>query len=85
MKININNLEEAGAVIRMARKQQGFTQEEYAMQLGFSHFLARDIEKGKPTVKMGNFMRYIEELGIELVLDFPQSGNETKSAANEKD
>ncbi len=85
MKININNLEEAGAVIRMARKLQGFTQEEYAMQLGISHFLARDIEKGKPTVKVGNFMRYIEELGIELILELPQSEKGTKSAISEED
>ena len=32
--------------MRKVRKSQGFTQEEYAMQLGMSHLLTRDIEKG---------------------------------------
>lgn len=73
MKITIDNLKEAGIAMRKTRKAQGFTQKEFAMQLGISHFLARDIEQGKPSVKVGNFFRYAEELGVEFTMAAPSS------------
>lgn len=72
MQININNLKAAGKAMRSTRKSQGFTQKAFAMQLGISHFLARDIEQGKPSVKLGNFLKYAEELGIVLTMATPE-------------
>lgn len=73
MKVTIDNLKEAGLAMKMMRKSQGFTQKQFALQLGISHFLARDIEQGKPSVKLGNFFRYAEELGIEFTMAMPFS------------
>ena len=77
MKIRVENLKDAGIAMRKTRKSQGFTQKEFAMQLGISHFLARDIEQGKPSVKVGNFFKYAEELGIEFSMDAPFSETES--------
>ena len=73
MRINIDNLTQAGMAMRKMRKAQGFTQKDFALLLGISHFLARDIEQGKPTVKIGNFLRYAEELGVQFEMSPPLS------------
>lgn len=80
MRVDLNDLQKLGRLIRKTRQSQGFTQEAYAEQLGISHYLARDIEKGKPTVKLGNYIRYADELGIRLFADVPLSDAEAGDA-----
>jgi len=76
VKIPFKNLPELGAAIRKERKRQGFTQVGFAAQMGFSHILARDIEMGKESVKVGNLLRYMDELGMRIEVDIPSDGGQ---------
>ncbi|KAF1706972.1 transcriptional regulator [Pseudoxanthomonas sacheonensis] len=73
MRIPINSAEDIGTAIRTARKQQGLRQDDLAAVVGSSHVFLRDVESGKPTVQLGRVLRILQELGISLEMDFPDS------------
>jgi len=40
---------------------------------GVSHMFLRDLEKGKDTVQFGLVLKVLDELGIRMVLEVPES------------
>ena len=52
------------------RKVSGIRQDDVP---GVSHVFLRDLEKGKDTVQFGRVLKVLEELGIRMVLEVPES------------
>ena len=66
--IQINDLQQLGAIMRAVRKSQRLRQDEVGP---FSHTLIGDIEAGKPTAQLGKVAGALRELGIRLHVEFP--------------
>ena len=62
------SMEEVGQVIRLRRKELGYTQTDIAAFAGVSQRLISEIERGKPTVAFETVMRVANGLGIDFVL-----------------
>ena len=73
-KIQIRSAADLGQAIRRQRKAQALRQQDLADQIGASHVFLRQVEHGKPTVQLGRVLRLLEELGIELYVDAPETG-----------
>ena len=60
--------EELGRLLRAERRAQGLTQEELAMVAGTGTRFVGDLERGKPTCRVGQTLRVIATLGLEIEL-----------------
>jgi y4mF family transcriptional regulator len=60
--------EELGRLLRAERRAQGLTQEKLAMAAGTGTRFVGDLERGKPTCRVGETLRVIATLGLELEL-----------------
>lgn len=54
-----------GDNIRAVRKQQGYSQEEFADIAGFSRSYYTEIETGKRNISILNFIKIIEALNVD--------------------
>ena len=70
MHLQVTSVESVGVAIRAMRKVNGIRQDDVP---GVSHMFLHDLEKGKDTVQFGRVLRVLEELGIHLVLEVPES------------
>jgi HTH-type transcriptional regulator / antitoxin HipB len=59
-------VQELGAAVRDARRQQGLDQLLLADLAGVSDRFIRDLEHGKPTVRLQEVLRVLEALGLTL-------------------
>ena len=59
-------VQELGAAIRDARKQQGLDQLLLADLAGVSDRFLRDLEHGKPTVRLKEVLQVLDALGLTL-------------------
>ncbi len=73
MKQAIHSVEDLGLVIRAVRKSSGVRQDDLASTVGVSKQFTADVERGKPTAQMGRVMLLLQELGIALNVDIPDS------------
>lgn len=62
------DIKEIGTLVRAARKQQGFKQQEAAGYLNVGTRFLSDLENGKPTAQIGKVIEVLNGLGYELVL-----------------
>lgn len=69
----IKSTEGLGELIRRVRKAQGLRQDDLAGMAGSSHVFVLDVERGKPTVQLGKVLALLQELGIRLVADLPET------------
>lgn len=53
--------------VRQRRKELGYTQEEFAMRVGVGVRFLKDLEIGKPTVRMDKVNQVLNYLGFEVV------------------
>lgn len=60
--------QELGRLLREERRAQGLTQAELAMAAGTGTRFVGDLERGKPTCRVGETLRVIATLGLELEL-----------------
>ncbi len=51
--------------VKKSRKEAGLTQEEFAMRSGLGLRFIRDLEQGKPTVRMDKVNVALEMFGME--------------------
>ncbi len=51
--------------VKKSRKEAGLTQEEFAMRSGLGLRFIRDLEQGKPTVRMDKVNITLEMFGME--------------------
>lgn len=70
MLIDVSSVEEVGQAVRAMRKHSGIRQDDVA---GVSHMFLRDLEHGKDTVRFGLVLKVLDELGIRMVLEVPES------------
>ncbi len=59
-------VQELGAAVRDARRQQGLDQLLLADLAGVSDRFLRDLEHGKPTVRLKEVLRVLDALGLTL-------------------
>ena len=62
----MNNLSEH---IKQLRKKSGLTQVEFAKRAGVGLRFLRELEQGKPTVRLDKVNKVLEFLGYHLVLE----------------
>jgi hypothetical protein len=70
MRIWVRSVESVGVAIRAMRKASGIRQDDVP---GVSHVFLRDLEKGKDTVQFGRVLKVLDELGVRMVLEVPES------------
>lgn len=70
MRIAVTSVESVGATVRAMRKVNGIRQDDVP---GVSHVFLRDLEKGKDTVQFGRVLKVLDELGIRMMLEVPES------------
>lgn len=70
MRIWVKSVESVGVAIRAMRKASGIRQDDVP---GVSHVFLRDLEKGKDTVQFGRVLKVLDELGVRMVLEVPES------------
>jgi len=66
--------EKIGRLVRKTRKQLGVTQKDLALTSGTGLRFIIDLEKGKPTCRVGKVLTVLHTLGIKLDL-VPPEGN----------
>ena len=54
-------------LIKQKRKEAGLTQEEFAMRSGLGLRFVRELEQGKPTVRMDKVNQALAMFGMEAV------------------
>lgn len=54
--------------IKLKRKERGLTQEEFAIYSGLGLRFVRELEQGKPTVRMDKVNQALAMFGMEAVL-----------------
>lgn len=57
-----------GAIIALARKSRGYTQQEFADIAGVGRRFVSDLENGKATVQLGKLLQVLTALGLDLEL-----------------
>lgn len=69
----IRNTQELGRVVRAVRKSQGVRQDDTAGSIGVSENFLAKVEHGGERAQLGKVLQVLHELGIEIVLKFPES------------
>lgn len=67
--MNIQAVNDLGALIRDQRKKLGITQQELADKAGVSRVWVVALEQGKPTAQIDLVLRTLRELGLSLRVD----------------
>ena len=80
----VRTSEVLGRLIRQERKRQRLRQADLAAMIGASHVFLADVEKGKPTVQLGRVLKLLDELGLVLTVDAPDSERPTSVQATTK-
>ncbi len=66
MKTVVKTVKDLGNVVRVKRKQDGFTQVSLAEMLGMGDRVLRELERGKETIQLGKALEILHGLGLEL-------------------
>lgn len=69
MQSTISDTAALGALLRRERKLQGLRQPDLAAAAGTSVRFIVEIERGKPTARVGKVLAVLQQLGLRLVLD----------------
>jgi len=65
--IGVSDAGEIGSVIRLRRKELGYTQERFSSIMGMSPRLICEIERGKKTTSIQKIMDIITALDIDCI------------------
>lgn len=71
--IRIKNSQQIGQLIKLSRKKQRIDQASLALICGFSERPLKAIEKGKGTLSVDKLLKILDELGIKLHVEPPNS------------
>ena len=63
------NIEKLGALIKLARKQQGLTQEQLAVTTGVGIRFIRELEQGKASCHIGKALAVVSMLGMDVLVN----------------
>lgn len=73
MKIALHTVEDAGLAIRALRKQANIRIDDFALTARVSKQFMTDLENGKSTVQMGKVLALLQNLGVKVVLELPDT------------
>jgi transcriptional regulator with XRE-family HTH domain len=73
MKHPIYTVEDLGLIIRAVRKTSHVRLDDLAATVKVSKQFTADAENGKSTIQMGKVLLLLQELGIALSVDIPES------------
>jgi len=73
MKIFIDTPATLGHIVRATRKAQKIRQDDAAGSIGVSENFLGKIERGNDSVQWGKLFQVLEGLGIQVMVDVPDS------------
>lgn len=73
MKLPIDTPAALGQIVRAARKAQKIRQDDAAGSIGVSENFLGKIERGSDAVQWGKLFQVLEGLGIQVMVDVPDS------------
>lgn len=73
MKYVIHTAEDLGRALRAARKSAKVRLDDLSQTVGLSKQTTTNVEQGKPTVQIGSVLRLLEEVGLSVSLEVPES------------
>ncbi|RXZ36812.1 transcriptional regulator [Oxalobacteraceae bacterium CAVE-383] len=73
MKIPIGSTAELGLLIRATRHAHNLRLDDVAGSANVGAVFVGDVEHGKETVQIGRVFRLLDELGLKVIIDIPQS------------
>lgn len=76
--MRIRTARDIGLLARDQRKAAGLTQAQLAEHVGASREWIRQLESGKPGLKLGLTLRALSALGIELNADSPEPSRRSR-------
>ena len=68
---HIKDSTELGAALRTARQARNLRLEDLALAAGVGIRFISELERGKPTVRLGETLRVAAALGVRLTLEDP--------------
>ena len=66
--MTIKTASDFGVAVRKARTRQGLTQRQLALAIGAGERFIVELEKGKPTVRLGKALEVANALGIRIAM-----------------
>ena len=76
LRVNITSPEQAGIVIRAARKAMQLRQDDAAGAIGVSENFLGKVERGGRTVQWGKLFQVMQELGLSIIVEVPEPFSE---------
>jgi DNA-binding XRE family transcriptional regulator len=73
MQHRITTVADLGVLVRAARKEAQVRIDDFAATVGMSKQFMTDLELGKPGVQLGKVLQVLEELGLQVYVDAPDS------------
>ncbi|MDR7271624.1 DNA-binding XRE family transcriptional regulator [Pelomonas saccharophila] len=73
MKYTIRSPEDLGLLLRAARRSAKVRLDDLSHTVDVSKQTTVNVEKGKPTVQLGTVIRLLNEVGLTLTVDLPES------------
>ena len=73
MKHLIHSADDLGIALRAVRKSSKVRVDDLSLTVGVSKQTTTNLEKGKPTVQLGTVIKLLNELGLKLSVDIPES------------
>lgn len=88
MKYTIRSSEDLGLLIRAARRTAKVRLDDLSKTVNVSKQTTVNVEKGKSTVQLGTVIRLLNEMGLTLTVDLPESAlpalTKAQQEANER-
>ncbi|SIR02903.1 helix-turn-helix domain-containing protein [Marinobacterium stanieri] len=73
MNIPIESVQDIGDLVRLLRRSQGLRHDDLGAIAGCSHKYVVDLEKGKETIQTGLMLQLLDEMGLKVMIDLPDS------------
>jgi HTH-type transcriptional regulator / antitoxin HipB len=70
-RVTITNPAELGAALRAARRARGLRLEDVAAGAGVGVRFLSELERGKPTSRLGETLRVASSLGLRISIENP--------------
>lgn len=73
--VSITSAADIGTILRLLRKETGFTQRDMAGLCNVSLPFLNQVEQGKPTAQIGKVLEVCRRHGIEVVFHLPAASH----------
>jgi transcriptional regulator with XRE-family HTH domain len=77
MRSTVTNTSTFGAALREARRARGLRLEDVAFGAGVGMRFISELERGKPTARLGEALRVAASLGVRIVIEDPGEQSQT--------